>query len=244
MTLAAEDWILAGLTALRLVPSGLMLSVLSRGALPAWLGLSLSLALAPALALGGSVERVQQLDAFGIGVCGVRELCLGGAFAAMAALPWLAFGYTLRTSERLGLPQPEALSRLFLMAALVLCVGLGAPRAYLKALAETLQDVPVGLLVAGRTAWLVETQRALQSAVTLGLALGLPLWIALWLVDVSVGLATRPFGGASEEARAPLRSGLALLLAGLLLAPLASRAPEFVRAALRDARGVVGQLSR
>jgi type III secretory pathway component EscT len=245
VVLAETQWILAGLSALRLAPSGVMLSMLSRGALPAWLGLGVSVALAPALSLGSSSpDGWHEPAAFGLVVCAVRELCLGAAFACTAALPWLAFGYVLRAAEQAGLPQPEALSRLYLLAALALCVGLGAPRAYLVAWTEALRDVPVGQLATSRADWLLQTGRAVQSALELGLTLGLPLWISLWLIDLCVGLVARAFGAVSEGGRSPLRAGLALLVVGLLLAPLASRAPELMRASLRAARGVVVRLSR
>src|SRR5688572_30032072 len=127
-----------------------MLSLLSRGALPTWLGLGVSAALAPALALGSSAEALHQPAGFGLVVYALRELCLGTAFACMAALPWLALGYALRGADHAGLPHSEALSRLHLLAALLLCVGLGVPRAYLLSFAEALHEVPVGQLAADR----------------------------------------------------------------------------------------------
>jgi type III secretory pathway component EscT len=244
LALWPAEWVACALVLARLAPSGVALGVITRGALPSWLGLSLCLALAPALALGVDASPLLAGGALPLGASLVRELCLGSAFAVAVALPWLTLSYALRNVAGAGVIGADAASTLYLLAAAALCVALGAPRAYLEALASSLHEVPVGTISAGREAWLRETLSAVAAGLHATLALALPLWMALWLIDATLLLVARALGHADELTRAPLRAALGLLLLALLLAPLSAHAPGWVRAALLDAQGRITRLSR
>jgi flagellar biosynthesis protein FliR len=241
---APGEWVACALVFARLAPSGLALGVITRGALPAWLGLALCLALAPALALGIDAGPVLGGGALTLGASVVRELCLGSAFAVAVALPWLTLSYALRNVSGAGVLGADTASTLYVLAAAALCVALGAPRAYLEALASSLHEVPVGALVAGRETWLRETLSAVGAALHATLALALPLWMALWLIDATLLLVARALGHVDELTRAPLRAALGLFLLALMLAPLSAHAPGWVRTALADAQGRIARLSR
>ncbi|HEX6240474.1 MAG TPA: hypothetical protein VFZ61_06255, partial [Polyangiales bacterium] len=151
------DLALWGLVFARLAPSGVALGLLAGGgALSLWLGLALSLALAPALAYGLDVGALLSAGAPVLLLAMARELCLGAAFAAAAALPWLTLSYTLRALAAAEVPGSEALSRLYLGAALALCLVFGAPRAYVRALAGSLLTSPLVGPAPTRGVWLEE----------------------------------------------------------------------------------------
>jgi flagellar biosynthesis protein FliR len=230
------------LVALRVLPAGLALCLLSRGLVPTWVGLGLGLALAAGLSAGLSLPSPAQgaLGWWWI-ASAARELCLGLAFAIATAVPWLALGWGVRVAER---PAQERapLSALYLLSAALLVFALGGHRAYLGALADTLRDVPPGLAALDAGAFGDGVLAGVGSAFGLALSLGLPLWIALFLLDATLALSTRAAGGTGELSRSPLRAALALLILALLLAPFASRAPELVRASLRDARARVADV--
>lgn len=230
------------LVALRVAPAVLSFSVLSRGLLPAWLGLGVSLALACGLSAGLRLPAMPDAPAWWIAAA-ARELCLGLTFAIATALPWLALDWAVRVAER---PAPELrpLSGLYLFSAALLVLALGGHRAYVGALAATLRDVPPGAAGLSASTFGAGVLASVGSAFALAIALGVPLWTALLLLDVTLALAARAAGGGREVARSPLRGALALLILALMLAPLASRAPELVRASLRDARARVAGAGR
>jgi flagellar biosynthesis protein FliR len=227
----------------RLLPSSLALAQLSRGAVPIWLALAITLALAPALATGLDASPLLLAGLPTLCVAVVRELCLGAAFVLAGAVPWLALSYTTRGLERFELPALPALSQLSVLTALAACLALGGQRAYVRALATSLQEVPLGLSLS-RAAWLGEVTHAVSVALGVGLALALPLWTALWLIDTTWALVQRALGASTAAERSALRAALGMLLVGVLLAPLAAEAPGLVRAALHEARDAVTRLSR
>ena len=230
------------LVALRVVPGGLALSILSRGLVPSWLGIGLALALACGLSAGLRVPDDAPALAWWVAAA-ARELCLGITFALASALPWLALGWAVRVAEPPELGR-GLLSALYLFSAALLVFSLGGHRAYLGALAATLRDVPVGAAGLSSDAFGEGVLSGVGSAFGLALSLGLPLWIALFLLDATLALVARAAGGARELSRSPLRAALALLILALMLAPLASRAPELVRASLRDARAGVARVAK
>jgi flagellar biosynthesis protein FliR len=232
------------LVALRVLPAGLSLCLLSRGLVPTWVGLGLGLALSCGLSAGlrlpGALPGA--LDWWWIAAA-VRELCLGLAFAIATAVPWLALGWGVRVAER-PVERHAPLSALYLFAAALLVFALGGHRAYLGALAASLREVPPGVGGVDAAAFGDGLLAGIGSAFGLALSLGLPLWIALFLLDATLALAGRAAGSTREVARSPLRAALGLLLLALMLAPLASRAPELVRASLRDARARVSDAGK
>jgi flagellar biosynthesis protein FliR len=228
----------------RLLPSGLALALLSRGAVPLWLALAITVALAPALALGLDASAVLLAGLPALIAALLRELCLGAAFASSAVLPWLALSYATRSLERFEVPALPALSQLYQLSAVATCLALGGHRAYVGAFATSLQEVPLGPLHLAQAGWLHAVLGAVTSALGVGLALALPLWAALWLVDATYALVLRALGTSEPLSRSALRTGLGLLIVALLLAPLTAEAPALVRAALREARAAVSGLAR
>lgn len=240
---SAAELAACALVALRVVPAGLALCLLSRGLLPTWLGLGLSLPLACGLAAGLRVP-VDESGALAWWIAAAaRESCLGLSFAIATALPWLALDWAVRVAERPALERAP-LSGLYQLSAALIVLALGGHRAYLGALAATLHDVPPGASGLDAGAFGQGVLAGVGGAFGLALSLGLPLWIALFLLDATLALVARMGGGGRELSRSPLRAALALLILALMLAPLASRAPELVRSSLRDARARVSDAGR
>jgi type III secretory pathway component EscT len=83
-----------------------------------------------------------------------------------------------------------------------------------------------------------------SAALEAALALALPLWISLWLIDATLALVARAVGHTEPLARAPLRSGLSLVLLGLWLGPVSAHAPGWLRGALTAAGAALARLAR
>lgn len=232
-----------GLVAARVVPAGVLLGLLSRGLVPLYLAVGLALALAAGLS-GGAVVAPALLATPSLLPLGVaRELCIGFCFALAAAVPLLGFGWGLRLAERPLSPGDAPFTRLYVLAAVLLVLSLGAHRAFVQSLAGSLQDVPLGAATAGRDAFLGGLVQIVGDAFGVALALGLPLWMALWLIDLCLALIDRARQGSRDPARTPERALLALLCFTLLFAPLTSRLPELTRTALAGARALLVRLA-
>lgn len=232
------------LVAARILPSGLVVSLASRGGVPLWLGLGLALAIAAGLL--GDVPAPQALDHARLLSALPRELCLGLVFASAVATPFFALGAGVRFVA--GRNEPASLSpplrTLYLLSALALTLSLGGLRAYARALSDSLRSLPIAAAALNREQLLAETQTIVTQALAAALALGLPLLSALWLLDLTLALVQRVVHATGKVELSPLRRGCLLLLLALLCAPLVSRMPELVRAALAGGRATALRLSR
>jgi type III secretory pathway component EscT len=230
------------LLAARIAPSGCLLSLLSRGAVPAWLGLGFALAIAAGLAPSVPPALVagppQALLA-----AGLRELCVGFAFASAALVP--LFGLRLAVGFSVGERSTDRapLSTLYVLAALAVTLALGGLRAYVKAFWQSLVELPLAAITQP-SRLLEETQSIVAQALSVALALGLPLLSAIFLLDLTLSLSLRVAHSESKLESSALRRALVLGLCVLLCAPLASRMPELVRAALIEARAVALRLGK
>lgn len=243
MTWAPSELLGFGLVAARVVPSGLLLGLLSRGLVPTWIGLGWSLALAAGLSSGVAAPAL--LTQPGIVLVGLaRELCIGLTFALAAAVPLLGLTWGVRIAERPALPGQVPFTLLYVLTAALLVLSLGGHRAYVGALSGSLLDLAPGGAVLDAPAFLTGLLGIVGDALGVALALGLPLWMALWLIDLTLALVDRARQGSRELLRAPERALLAMLCLSLLLAPLSSRVPELVRGALREARALAVRLGR
>jgi flagellar biosynthesis protein FliR len=233
-----------GLVAARVAPTGLLLGLLTRGLVPLWIGLGWSLALAAGLSPGVAAPTVL-FEQSGLLLAELlRELCIGLTFALAAAVPLLGLSFGVKLAESPTRVAEAPLSRLYVLAALLLLLSLGGHRALVGALSGSLSDVPVGSAILHRDAFLSAVAGIVANAFAVALALGLPLWMALWLLDLTLALIDRARQGSRELARTPERALLALLCLSLLLAPLTSRMPELLRHALGQARALVLRVSR
>jgi type III secretory pathway component EscT len=233
-------WLLLGA---RVAPSGLVLSLASRGALPSWLGLGFALALAAGLGTGLPPVPVAHAP-FAVLAAIFRELCVGLAFAGAALLPFFALSGGLALVEREPNAERAPFRSLYLLAATALTLSLGGLRAYARALSESLRVLPLATASLSRGALLAETQAIVAQAIHVAIALALPLLSALWLLDLCLALVQRVAHGESKIDALPVRRALLLGLLVLLCAPLASRLPELTRAGLNAAHDLLLRLAR
>jgi flagellar biosynthesis protein FliR len=124
-------------------------------------------------------------------------------------------------------------------------LSLGGLRALVIGLAESFGDA--GL--AGRTldarAFALGAVQLTADAFATAFGVALPLIVSAWLLDLSVALIARVLAlGSPASAVSALRPLLLLLAAALLLVPIASRAPELVRAAILAARALTRAFAR
>jgi flagellar biosynthesis protein FliR len=231
-------WLLVGA---RVAPSGLLLSLLSRGAVPIWLGLGFALALAAGLSAGLPPAPLVNAPLAWLSAL-ARELCVGLAFASAALVPWLGLSGGVGLSLR-SPPELRATFRtLYVLAAAALTLSLGGLRAYVKALSASFALLPLSAPSLRRAALLAETQAIVAQAIEVALALGIPLLMALWLLDLCLALVQRVAHAREKTEAWPLRQALALGLLVLLCAPWATRLPELTRVALGAAHAVLRRL--
>jgi flagellar biosynthesis protein FliR len=240
----AESW-LAGalLSGARVLPVCGFAAVLSGGVIPWPVAMSLALALTAAFVrpLAGL-----PLDPRLVGA-GLRELGLGFAFALAALLPIAALGWAARLAEHtvLGLAgrKGSPLARLYGLVAVLTFVSLSGHRALVMGLSASLRDVPLGALSLDASALSFGAAAFVADAFGFAFALAIPLLLSLWVAGALVSLAARALGtgaGLDGSLRAPLYA----LLAGLLLAPLAARTPDAMRAGLSAARAAIAHIGR
>jgi type III secretory pathway component EscT len=236
---ALSTWLL--LTA-RVAPSGYLLSLATRGAVPLWLGLAVALALAAGL-IAGTPPVLLETSAWALSAGVLREVLVGLAFASAALLPLLVLRASVRLAEGECAGERAPLSTLYALAACALTLSLGGLRGYVQALSQSLVILPLGVLRPTRAALLHETQLIVAQAIGAAIALGLPLVTAIWLLDLTLSLVLRLAHSSEKAETSPLRRALVLGVLGLLCAPWVSRLPELLRAALRAARELLVRLS-
>jgi flagellar biosynthesis protein FliR len=243
MDSALESW-LAGavLSGARVLPLCGFAAALSRGLLPRLVAASLALALTAAF-----TRPVTGLSLDRLAGAGLRELGLGLAFALAALLPVAALGWAARLAEHAvpGLAQPRGapLSKLYALVGVLTFVALSGHRAIVMGLSASLRDVPLGPLSLDPAALAFGAAAFVADAFGFALALAIPLLLSLWVAGALVALAARALA-VGHGLDASLRGPLYALLAGLLLAPLAARTPEAMRAGLSSARAVIAHIAR
>ncbi len=225
----------------RVAPVALALSVFSRGFFPMAVALSLALAWVAGLApLAGAAPAPSALTfAFAM----LRELCIGGAFALALAFALLAASWAVGMSRARdgGGAEPRAvhaaLGVAYGLCAAWLVLSLGGARALFLGLAESFGDASLAGRALDARAFALGVARLSADALASAFGLALPLVASLWLLDVSSALIARALA-LHATPPAPLRPLLQLGAAALLLVPIASRAPELVRAAIAAARAL------
>jgi type III secretory pathway component EscT len=228
---ALATWALLGA---RIAPSGLLIALLSRGALPVWLGLAFACAIGAGLSVGLAPPALAS-TAQPVLVAFARELVIGACFASAALVPLLALGAALRLVQGSEPWERSPWSTLYSLAALALTLSLGGLRAYVRALSESLAVLPLAASQAGRGQLLLEVQTIVTQAIAVACSLALPLLSALWLLDLCLALVLRVAHANGRVEALPLRRALLLGLLALLCAPLVSRLPELTRAGLTAA---------
>jgi type III secretory pathway component EscT len=229
------------LVAARVAPSLLVIVLVLGARVPLWLGLGCSLAIAAGLSAG------LPAPAFAAGgpalSAGLRELIVGACFASAALLPLLVLRPALSLVEGPAPGERTPWSALYALAAAALLISLGGPRAYVRALSESLVALPLASPSLARGQVLLETQAIVTQAFALAASFALPLLAALWLLDLCLALVLRVAHAGGRLESSPLRRALLVLLLSLLCAPLVSRAPELTRAALGAAGALLPRLA-
>jgi type III secretory pathway component EscT len=174
---------------------------------------------------------------------GLRELIVGACFASAALLPLLVLRPALSLVEGPAPGERTPWSALYALAAAALLISLGAPRAYVRALSESLVTLPLAPPSLARAQVLQETQAIVTQAFALAASFALPLLAALWLLDLCLALVLRVAHAGGRLESSPVRRALLVLLLSLLCAPLVSRAPELTRAALGAAGALLARLA-
>ena len=178
---------------------------------------------------------------------GLRELLVGVVYALPLALPLRAIEWSGVVSARgLGAPFAErALSSLLLTLAAALFFALGGHRVALRALADELGRVPLGLLrgPADSLALATGTAQLLGEAFALALLLALPALAVLLVFELGVALSARGSGARNLDwLLPPLRPALWLAAVWVGVALLVQTLPEIFAAGLRAARVLWGTL--
>lgn len=230
------------LVAARVAPSLVVIVLLLGARVPLWLALGGALALAAGLSAGLPAPALAA-DAPALLSAGLRELVLGACFACAALLPLLVLGPALSLVEGPARGERAPWSTLYSLAAAALLLSLGGPRAYVKALSESLRVLPLASASPARAQLLEETGAIVTQAFALAASFALPLLAALWLLDLCLALVLRVAHAGGPLESAPLRRGLLLLLLSLLCAPLVSRMPDLMRGALRAAGELLPRLA-
>lgn len=219
------------LASARVLPLGIALAVFSRGLVPAAVALSASLALGVALApAAGALSAA--LGPLGLGLALLRELGIGAAFALAVSLALLVVPWTLAIAHP---ALPPALAGAYGRYACWLVLALGAPRALLVGLAESYRDAPVAAQALDARTFALGVAQLTTDALLTALGVGLPVWLAALTFELALAVAGRAVA-LPRQPLALLRPLLLTVLAALLLVPVASRAPELLRAALAAAR--------
>jgi flagellar biosynthesis protein FliR len=192
---------------------------------------------APALPLAGAT----------LALLGLRELLLGVVYALPLALPLRAIEWSgVLAGRGLGMPFAErALSSLLLTLSAALFFALGGHRVALRALADELGRVPLGLLRGPTDSLALATGAAqlLGEAFALALLLALPVLAVLLLVELGVALAARGAGTRGLDwLLPPLRPALWLAAVWIGVALLVQTLPGIFAESLRAARALWGAL--
>lgn len=237
-------WLPFVLVLARVLPLGLALITFTRGWVPSAIALSVCLALSCALTplAGGAPTWV------GVGTLVlwlVRELCVGGAFALALSLALLVSGWAVRLSQgpesRLAV---EPLSQSYVLYACWLVLSLGAHRAVLIGLAESLRDAPIAGTTLGARAFALGSAQLVADALVTAIGVALPLLVSVWLIELTFSLIARVLLPGAMTAQPLLRPLLVLGAVAALLGPVAGRAPEAVRTGIAAARALTRALSR
>jgi flagellar biosynthesis protein FliR len=239
----AESW-LAGavLTAARVLPVCGLSAALSGKLVPWPVAVSLGLSLTCAF-----VRPVAGLAPASLVGASIRELGLGLVFAVAVLLPVAALGWAARLAEHavpgLGLRRGSPIARLYALVAVLTFVGLSGHRAIVMGLSASLRDLPLGPLALDRTAFAFGVVAFVTDAFGFAFALAVPLLLSLWVAGALVALGARALG-VGPTLDGSLRGPLWALLAGLMLAPLAARTPDAMRAGLAAARTALSHSAR
>lgn len=220
----------------RVLPIGLALAQFSRGLVPQAVALSLTLALTVALVpLAGDPPHSAQIGALLPAL--LRELCIGGVFALALSLSLLTIAWALRMSQAPGSGGPvDALSRAYAACAAWLVLSLGGLRAIVIGLAESFHDAPLAGVQLELRTFALGIAQLLADAFASALGFAVPLLLSVWLLELGAGSLSRVLMPGSLATVASLRPLIFLLAAAVLLMPIASHAPEGVRAAIASAR--------
>lgn len=229
----------------RVLPLCVALAVLTRALVPLPVVLSLALSLAAALApLAGG--RPLDLEARALAFALLRELGIGSTFALALGLALLGSGWAIGMAgtgparESVRAPLRTA----YLLASGWLVLSLGGLRAVVIGLAASFEDAALAGPRHDAPALLLGLVQIFVDALATAFGFALP-WIAsAWLLDVTLGLVARALG-AQAHAPVSLVRQLGFGLAGaLLLVPVATRAPDAVRAAITAARALTRAFAR
>lgn len=226
---------------LRVLPMGIALATFTHGLIPLPVALSLTLALSAALvpdALAG--------DAALSFLAALRELSIGATFALALALSVQAAAWAVQLSSA-----ADALTELrrrmsvpYALCAGYLVISLRGAEVVIAGLSESLQYAPVGLTTFAGESFALGVAGLAGTALTTAIGFALPLLASVWLALLLIALLGRVL---APRTLAPFPGGSGLvftLLATLLLVPIASRAPEGVRAALSAAHALTRSFAR
>jgi flagellar biosynthesis protein FliR len=237
-------WLPFVLVLARVLPLGVALIVFTRGWVPSAVALSVCLALSSALTpLAGAAPTWVGVGTLVLWL--LRELCIGGAFALSLSLALQISGWAVRLSQgpesRVLVP---ALSQSYVLYACALVLSLGAHRAVLIGLAESLRDAPIASSALDARAFALGSAQLVADALVTAIGVALPLLVSVWLIELTCSLIARVLLPGATTAQPVLRPLLVLGAVALLLGAVAGRAPDAVRAALTAARALTRALSR
>ena len=228
----------------RVGPLALSVGAVSSGFVPVAVALSLGIAVTCALlAVAGPAPAFSGLSALALAV--LREACIGATFAIALGLALCAVGWALRLAH--GARDPLAhgpLEVLYTLCATWSVIALGGHRAIVAGLAESYRDAALGVGALDARGFALGIVQLVSDALATALGFAAPLLLGMLLLELVLAFAARLLAPRGLPLTGLARPLLFTLIAALLLAPIAGRAPEAVRSAIGSARTLTRALAK